>query len=228
MENKNMTKCKACGKDIAKGVKKCVHCGKDQRSFFKKHKILTGILILMLIGMMGAALGGTDEEKTPATNTNAPKTSTDAAVPELDVVAEETIYMIGDSFTAGELGVVIDSVEEKDGFTSSNQFIKDVTTEGKFIVVTAKITNNDKTARTISSMQFRLIDNQDREFDASNDMEIMMVLDDKNLFLEEVNPGMSRTGIFAFEVPTDVTEYSLEVDSGIGFAAKSSQKVKLK
>lgn len=66
MENKNMTKCKACGKDIAKGTKKCVHCGKDQRSFFRKHKIITGILVLVLIGAIGSALGGDDDTTEPA------------------------------------------------------------------------------------------------------------------------------------------------------------------
>lgn len=29
MSNKKMVKCKACSKDIAKGVKKCPNCGKD-------------------------------------------------------------------------------------------------------------------------------------------------------------------------------------------------------
>ncbi|MDJ1630451.1 hypothetical protein QNN00_04875 [Bacillus velezensis] len=29
----NLVSCKACGKEIAKGVKKCPNCGKDQRNF---------------------------------------------------------------------------------------------------------------------------------------------------------------------------------------------------
>lgn len=228
-----MVNCKACGKEIAKGVKKCPHCGKDQRNFFMKHKILSGILILVLIGTIGGALGGGDEELKPSGGSDATQTAdvTDTKSKEVEeepAEVEEEIYQIGDAFTSGDLGFVIDSVEEKDKFTSDNQFIKDVTTEGKFISVTAKITNNDSKARTISSMQFKLIDNQDREFEASNTMELMMILDDKNLFLEEVNPGMSRTGIFVFEVPTDIEEYSLQVGSGIGFAAGSSVKVKLK
>lgn len=61
MNEKMMANCKACGKEIAKGIKKCVHCGKDQRNFFMKHKILSGILILVLMGAVGAALGTGDE-----------------------------------------------------------------------------------------------------------------------------------------------------------------------
>lgn len=56
----------------------------------------------------------------------------------------------------------------------------------------------------------------------------MMILGDKSLFLESCNPGMSRTGTFVFEVPEDVESYSLKVGSGTGFAAKTSEIVKLK
>ena len=52
--NNKLTNCKACGKELAKGVKKCTSCGKDQRNFFMKHKILTGILVLAIIGAIGS------------------------------------------------------------------------------------------------------------------------------------------------------------------------------
>ncbi|TJX14981.1 DUF4352 domain-containing protein [Tissierella creatinini] len=77
-------------------------------------------------------------------------------------------------------------------------------------------------------MQFRIIDNQDRSFDASNDTNLMVILGDEYLFLDDINPGMSKTGVFVFEVPNDINEYFLEVDSGVGFAAGTSAKVKLK
>lgn len=52
--NKKLTNCKACGKELAKGVKKCIECGKDQRNFFMRHKILTGFLVLFIIGFIGS------------------------------------------------------------------------------------------------------------------------------------------------------------------------------
>lgn len=64
-----MIKCKACGKEIAKGVKKCVHCGKDQRNFFMKHKILTAIVVIVILGAIAAAGGKKDSTNTAATKT---------------------------------------------------------------------------------------------------------------------------------------------------------------
>mgnify|MGYP006382278131 CR=1 FL=1 len=59
---KKLVNCKACGKEVAKGVKRCPHCGKDNRNFFKKHKILTVIISLLLLGVAvgGGASGGSD------------------------------------------------------------------------------------------------------------------------------------------------------------------------
>ncbi len=64
-----MIKCKACGKEIAKGVKKCVHCGKDQRNFFMKHKILTAIVVIVILGAIATAGGKKDSTNTAATKT---------------------------------------------------------------------------------------------------------------------------------------------------------------
>ena len=65
-----MVKCKACGVDVAKGAKSCPSCGKDNRSFFAKHKIISGILVLVVLGMLGSALGGGGKDTgSSATNT---------------------------------------------------------------------------------------------------------------------------------------------------------------
>ena len=67
-----LVNCKSCGKEIAKGVKKCVNCGADQRNFLGRHKIITGIFALMIIGGIGSAMG--DEGK--SSPTQAPATTT--------------------------------------------------------------------------------------------------------------------------------------------------------
>ena len=70
-----MTKCKACGADIAKGVKKCPHCGKDQRNFFMKHKIISALIVLIIIGCISSALGGNKQSSTSNGTTSSTKTS---------------------------------------------------------------------------------------------------------------------------------------------------------
>lgn len=46
-ENKNIIACKACGKEVAKGVKKCPHCGKKLKmGMFTK--IILGVVVLVI------------------------------------------------------------------------------------------------------------------------------------------------------------------------------------
>ena len=46
-ENKNIVACKACGKDVAKGVKKCPHCGKKLKmGMFIK--IIRGVVVIAI------------------------------------------------------------------------------------------------------------------------------------------------------------------------------------
>lgn len=62
-KNQKIKNCKSCEKELDKSAKICPSCGKDQRSFFGKHKILTGILILALFGFIGALNSEAEEDK---------------------------------------------------------------------------------------------------------------------------------------------------------------------
>lgn len=199
---------------------------KNKKSIFKKWWFWL-IAIFVVIGILGS--DGDEKDNAQSIDTSANNVTTEAQENAETVEEEkEAIYNIGDSFNSGDIGVVIESVEEKTEFESGNQFINNVTTEGKFVAVTAKLTNNDKKSRTFSSTQFKLIDDQGREFETLTSGELMMILGDNNLFLESCNPGMSRTGIFVFEVPSDINSYSIEIASGVGFAAGKTVTVKLK
>lgn len=63
--------CKECGSEVSsKGV--CPKCGKDQRNFFVKHKVITFILIVIVVGaIVGASGGGNKNTNTTQTGTSA-------------------------------------------------------------------------------------------------------------------------------------------------------------
>ena len=57
-----MIKCKVCGKEISKGAK-CPNCGKDARGFVSRHKLLTVVGGLVIIGALGNIAGGNSNNK---------------------------------------------------------------------------------------------------------------------------------------------------------------------
>ena len=100
-----MVKCKVCGKEISKGAK-CPNCGKDSRCFVSRHKVLTVIGGLVIIGALGSITGGnsnnkisdskqtsvsvenSDSKQTSASNENSNKKQME---PELSISATELI-----------------------------------------------------------------------------------------------------------------------------------------
>lgn len=117
-----LVNCKACNKEIGKGVKKCIHCGTDQRNFFGKHKIITVILALVIIGGIGSAMGDDTAAPTssPANSTAATSSTkpTDSAIKPQETAkpqepAKPTVktykagmYKIGSDMPAGEYVLV--------------------------------------------------------------------------------------------------------------------------
>jgi hypothetical protein len=88
-----MKKCKSCQKQIDDKAKKCPHCQSDQRSWFRRHPIITGLIGLFVIGMViSAASGGSDNSS--KTNDTANSSQQKDAVQQPTVV--EATALIGE------------------------------------------------------------------------------------------------------------------------------------
>lgn len=114
-----LVKCKACQKEIAKGVKKCIHCGKDQRNFIMRHKIISGILILLFIVIVTANNG---EEGDKRDNQAAPTSGTTSTISE-KATEKNTIkkygngkYLVGKDIQSGLYKVKITDSVMKMGY----------------------------------------------------------------------------------------------------------------
>lgn len=60
--------CKECGSEVSsKGV--CPKCGKDQRNFFVKHKVITFLLVVIILGTIVGATGENNNNNTTQTGT---------------------------------------------------------------------------------------------------------------------------------------------------------------
>ena len=215
MTNNNLGTCKTCGKDIAKGVKKCPHCGKDQRSFFGRHKILSFIGILILAGIIGAALGGEEGASTEDSS------ATTASAP----VKEETVYKVGEAIPADKVEITITKFEEKDQV--GNEFInKEVSEGGTFVAIQYKIKNTSK--KPVGMFDYpnvRLVDEEGTEFDADIDASSNYAIEtnvDNAKIASDLNPGITVTDTKVFEVSKE------SFAAGKWFIKVGDEKVQLK
>lgn len=63
-----MKKCKSCQMEIDDKAKKCPHCQTDQRTWFAKHKIISGALIVLFITLIANSGGKNTKEQTNLSN----------------------------------------------------------------------------------------------------------------------------------------------------------------
>lgn len=126
-------KCPKCGEEVQSVAKTCKHCQADLRNWFIKHKILTVILVLILLGMIGSAGGnkskkadtGTDsEKKTEASVAEPEKTTPEVKVTSANLIKEYSENEVAaDTKYKGKLVEVSGKVSGVDNGTFDNEMI---------------------------------------------------------------------------------------------------------
>ena len=196
-----MKECKACKSEIDSKATKCPKCGADQRTWFRRHPVLTVILALIILGIIIGLTGKKDQ----GSNTTGSKPTTQ----ETKATAK-----IGETVQDGDLAFTATTVTTANSlgnsFTSSKA-------QGIFYIVTLEIENKGKETKTIDSSMITLTDSQDRKFDRSIEGQTAKGLSQGkvDLFLQQVQPGLSVTGDIVFDIPKDATGLKLVVKSSL-------------
>jgi len=193
-----MKKCKSCQSDIDNKAKKCPKCQADQRNWFIKHKILTGILVIILITIVSNA-GGNKNSGTNTTKGSSSKTT-----------QTESIGKIGEPMVANDLSFTVSNMTKAETLGSSYSMKY---AQGVFNIITLTIKNVGKETVTIDSSMLKIVDSEGRTFDRSIDGQTAKGLTQGtvDLFLQQVQPGLSVTGDIVFDLPDDVTGLKLLV-----------------
>ena len=179
-----MTNCKACGNPVAKGAKACPMCGKDSRSFFQKHKILTGILAIFVIIILVNALGGDKDDTVKPTNPQSSQTATITPAPAPLII------------TADELMSALDS----NPLNASNTY------KNTYVQLTGKLSNID------SSGKYFTLFPENEQFALVGIMCYINGDDQKNT-VASFTIGQSVTVVGTITDVGEVIGYSLEVDT---------------
>ncbi|WP_442603880.1 DUF4352 domain-containing protein [Paenibacillus sp. KN14-4R] len=125
---------------------------------------------------------------------------------------------------SSDVKIVIEGLETSQTI-GDNQFAT-AKAQGTFKIVKITLTNNQKDAITIDSNNFKLIDDQSREYGHSTESLLALQsskVKKESFFLTKLNPGLSATGYIAYDVPKDAKGFILEATGGM-----TGKKIKLK
>ncbi|HEY5783462.1 MAG TPA: DUF4352 domain-containing protein [Microlunatus sp.] len=205
---------------------------KAQRPWFKKKRFVVPIGAAALMTVIGIGGGGSESTATPqpgtsasadkpteakateakATEAKAEDTAKaeDAAKAEKAPAEKAEVAAIGDSVKSGDFKVTITKVRDG-GKKVGNEYVNEKA-QGHFVLVDVKVKNNGDRADYFSSGDVKLTDDKGREF--SVDEMASIYVSDSNPLLEEINPGNTSKGTFAFDLPKGVDAEQAQISAG--------------
>lgn len=187
-----LVNCKACDKEIAKGVKKCPNCGKDQRSFVMKHKIISFIGIIVIIGGISSALSGGSDEA-----------STEVSGESNKEAQEETTYSLNDTVALKKTEVAVTNFEERDEVGVSG-VSKKASDGGTLVAIQYTIKNvSEEPVGAFSLPSVSLVNEKGTKFDSDIDATANYAVEtdiDNSKIMSDLNPDIIVTDVKVFEV----------------------------
>ena len=193
-----------------------------RQNWFARHKILTGLLALVLLGSVGSALGGgadtapaatvvsdqpADREVAPEAAPAAPEAKEfEPAQPEAKDVAEAKAG-IGTAVRDGQFEFTITKVE-KNVASVGSEYLNEKA-QGKYVILHVTVKNIGEKAQLLSDSSQKVRDGSGREF--STDTAAGIYLEDNKVFFNEINPGNAVKGKLVFDMPKGATPATVEL-----------------
>lgn len=175
-----MTKCQVCKEEIAKNAKVCPKCGAKQ----KKRKWLFILLVIVLIGAIGAMLGNDDE------NTS-------------NVTTEEVKnYKVGETFQTKKFEITVTNVSKR--YSVGDMFFESTASEGAvYVAVQWKYKNiTEDPISSFSTPDIKLVSPKGKEYnpDSMASASFASQVNPNEKILSDLNPGITTTAADVFEV----------------------------
>lgn len=161
-----------------------------------------GILVLIVLGIFASG----DEGPTPATNSDSNQATGTSK-------KEDIVYELNQEAQDKDLKFTVLDVTTSSTIGNS-YFAEDA--QGMFHVVQVKIENTGKETVSFDSSMAQVVDDQGRTFDRSIDGQTAMITsnDGVDLFLQQIQPGLSVTGNLVFDLPESIESAYINLKGG--------------
>jgi len=189
-----------------------------QRSWFVRHKVLTGlgaiVVLVVVISALGQSGGKTVADAQPPAQPSATTTATattparePTTTPPTSAQPASQDAAISTPVRDGKFEFTVTKVETGVKHVGNDILGKDA--QGQFVLVHLTVANIGTEAQYFFDSTQKLHDSAGRTFSA--DPTAGLYLDGSNSFLNQINPGNTVQGIVAFDVPADAVMTTAEL-----------------
>jgi hypothetical protein len=172
-----------------------------KRNWFFRHKILTGIIALILLVIVVTAVnGGKSDTAAPA------GTDTGASASE----ETESAVGLGTPVRDGKFEFVVTGAQP--GVPSVGQDFLTETAQGEYVLVTMTVRNIGDQAQSFATSAQKLLDGQGRQYSVDDMATIVL---DQGIAYEQINPGNSIEATVVFDVPVGTVPAEIELHDSL-------------
>jgi len=168
--------------------------------------------LFVLVVACAALIGGGGGGDTTATSESDDKGQEQKETASKQKQKEQEITVsMGEAVAAGDVTWRVTDARRTNQLTQqgvSQRFAK--TEQGDFVIVDFDFTNNGSDAITLDNESLALVDSEGRESKPSSGSSFY-VPEDRRIFLERVNPGVTKQGEAIFEVAPGTSGFQLQV-----------------
>lgn len=192
----------------------------SKRSWFARHKVLTGLGIVAVLIIALSALGGGGDKTSPtgadsqptstpseAAAASTPSTQPPAPTTPQTSAAAQNASQVGKKVRDGKFEFTVTKVKCGRSLVGSSDFGKKA--QGQFCEVSVTVKNIGDEPQSMFGDNQYLFDSKNRKYSA--DTEAAIYLKDSNTLYEEINPGNSLKGTLLFDVPKGIKPAKLEL-----------------
>lgn len=182
-------------------------------NWFKRHKVLTVILAVILIGAIGSAMGGDKAAETKSST--ADNASQEEKKPD-------TTAKLNQAARDGKFEFVVKSVECGKESVGGQYLSK--TAQGQYCLITMSVKNIGDKPQSLFSSNQKLFNDAGQEYSADDTATIYNAPSDSSgTWFSEINPGNTVEGAIVFDVPKDQKVVRAELhDSAASMGVKVS------
>lgn len=186
----------------------------NKKNWFVRHKILTGILVLVALGIVVSAIGsGTDTSSDQSNNSSSGSSSSEN---------KQTAAKIGQPARDGKFEFTVTAFKCGAKTLGENEFLREEA-QGQFCVMDLTVKNIGDESQTFLSSDQKVKNASGQEF--SNDDAAELAINNNDVWLNEINPGNTAKGKVVFDVPANATIVAAELhDSSFSDGVEVSLK----
>jgi hypothetical protein len=184
---------------------------KNKKRWFRRHKILTTIGVLIVIIIIASAAGGGNKNKNSSSSTKTNSSS------------KATIAKIGQAARDGKFEFTVNSV--KCGVPNVGSDYSTKTAQGQYCLLDATVKNIGSEAQSLYSGNQYLYNAANQKYSADDlaTIDAQPVGSAGSSWFNDINPGNQVEGTIVFDIPKDQTPVSAELhDSALSGGIKVS------